>query len=265
MNIVSPQSVYQNTDKSIVNEKGIYDFTRFSKNELNTIASVIKNAESGKYPPRLIGLGLANEAYPIIYKPRYIVHEIIIQKYKYSKNPYDMLAVAAAYSSKGAMFRENAIKYYELYLSKANVIQKERAKKYFFRANEPFFSHHLAELYEQTYQFDKALKYAIFAESKNTSGAPAYPQLISQIYLKTDVAKCIEYLSAILESDKYKSFHKQIEKELERAIKVSEEESPYKPRPYKPSKNKMALEEEISRAASEFLPGGTYYKYISER
>lgn len=103
----------QDSEKSIVATNGKYDMKNFSNHEIDTILNVIENTRH-KYPKRFQGIGLANESWIIKYKPRYILFEIIIQKYSTSINPLDKFAVAMAYSTKGAYFRKDAIKFFEM-------------------------------------------------------------------------------------------------------------------------------------------------------
>ena len=184
--------VGQDSSQSIVKD-GRYDPDQLSPHEEAVIRSVLKNAWSGKYPERFQGLGLANESYSILYKPRYILHEIIVQKYAGSDNPFDMLAVAAAYRTKGASGRGEAIRYYEKWLDSSTKKQREEAAKYLFDAREPFLSLQMAKLYNDENRLDEALKYATAAEKMNTGHAPGFPLLLADIYKKQDIGQCVRY------------------------------------------------------------------------
>ena len=110
---VFPTSIYtQNSSQSITTDDGTYDFERFSENEASTIFDVLKTVQN-KYPYIQRAIGLANESSQILYKPRYVLFEIIIQLYKDSSDKYDNLAVALAYETKGSKFRVSAIKHFE--------------------------------------------------------------------------------------------------------------------------------------------------------
>ena len=68
-------SVYpQNPDDSIVLSTGIYDFQHFSDAELQTVRAVLDTSEN-KYPRKYQGIGLAMEAFSVVYKARYILQD----------------------------------------------------------------------------------------------------------------------------------------------------------------------------------------------
>ena len=58
-------------------------------------------------------MGFANGSYSVIYKPRYVLWEMLVQLYKDSTNPIDKFACALAYEAKGALYRENALQKFE--------------------------------------------------------------------------------------------------------------------------------------------------------
>lgn len=104
---MSDMEWYQDSEQSIVTD-GRYDLKRFSKHEADTVYHVI-NVIREKYPKELRSMGFANESYPIKYKPRYVLWEILVQLYENSSEPIDMFACALAYEAKGALFREKAL------------------------------------------------------------------------------------------------------------------------------------------------------------
>ena len=254
-----PFTIEQDTNQSIV-KNGYYDLTCLSEHEKQVVYTVLKNSHSGKYPKRLYGLGLANESYPIIYKPRYILFDIIIQLYKDSKNPYDLLAVAIAYETKGYYYCQQAIAYYEAFISKANFFQKKKAKECFFEINEPYFSNKMSKLYESVNAFDKALFYAIKSEKNNFENLPHYPKHVAQIYMKIDPLKSVIYLEKIFRSSRYKNHYSVLLPEYEKAKELVNKNYKYKPRASNRSKHSIEFEKSVSNAAREFLPGGKYYK-----
>ena len=225
-----PAVISQSSSDSIITSDGRYDMTRLSAEEERVVRSVIRIAKSGKYPEEAQGIGLANEAYSIIYKPRYILHEIIIQKYADSNNPLDMLAVAAAYKTKGSYGRTQAIRYYELWLSRRDEYYQKIAESFFFDAREPFFSYNLAQLYMQEYRLDEALRFAFIAEQHNTEHAPGFPLLIAEIYRKKDISQCIDYLKKTVSSKEYAFCKAMLELELQKAIELQGKEYVYRPR-----------------------------------
>lgn len=107
-----PESYSQDKSQSIITADNKYDLKRFSLHETSVIQQVVFTVIS-KYPTRFQSLGLANESYVIVYKPRYVLFEIAAIMYENSSKPEDVLAAAYAYSQKGALFRKNAIALYE--------------------------------------------------------------------------------------------------------------------------------------------------------
>lgn len=246
-----PVYVPQNSKNSIVSSDGRYDFDVLSPEELDVIQQVLKNSQRSCYVYH--SLGLLNEAYSIVYKPRYILLEIIIQKYSKSNHPVDALAVAEAYRLKGTMFREAALKYYEFYLKHSPIWTKRKVCGIYTDANEPFLSYHIAELYQSVSRLDDALKFAKRAERNNANHFPAYPALIGSILLKQDSSLAVDYLQQVLQSKHYLSYRAKFQQQLEQAIHAQQTGYKYHPRAYKPSEKALSLEMAIQRQARNFV------------
>lgn len=105
------KTLSQNSDESITKD-GVYDLTRFSKHESDIVQIVLNNVMED-YPPKLRSIGLCNEAHGILYKPRYVLFETIVQVFGDSQYYVDLFAVALAYAEKGSGYREKAIRYFE--------------------------------------------------------------------------------------------------------------------------------------------------------
>lgn len=91
---------------------GFYDMTRFSTQETAKIKETLDFVKNN-YPSHLYSVGLAEHSFGALYKPRYILNEIVVQLFGSSSNAIDMLSVALAYSTKGAAFRSLSIEYFE--------------------------------------------------------------------------------------------------------------------------------------------------------
>lgn len=162
-------------------KNGIYDLKHFSKHEIDTIKQVLNIAKQ-KYPESYRSLGLANESYIIKYKPRYILYEIIILKYSQSYSFVDKFAVALAYESKGAIYRKEAIKYFE------------ESEKYIspkimddFISYMPLHVYTLfAKLYEQERNFDKAIYYTKIAQKYGDPKNPYFDTRINELLQKSE-------------------------------------------------------------------------------
>lgn len=250
--MIHPEVFSQNTNESVTTAAGRYDFTRLSHQEYDIIKSVLTVADSAKYPKKLRGLGLANEAYCITYKPRYILHEIIVQRYATSKNPYDLLAVAAAYKTKGAFGRDRAIEYYEAYLKSANLFQKRTAAIYFPDAAEPFFSYQLSELYEMAYRLPEALSYARRAYAKRLTGAAGYPLRVGSVLQKTDIIECVTFYQRLINSPEYGNCAK-VKSAYDEAVKKEKAGYQYKPRRSKLREQDIQIEADIAKMATQFI------------
>lgn len=246
-----PICIPQNSKNSIVSSDGRYDFDTLSPEEFDVIQQVIENSRRSCYAYH--SLGLLNETYPIVYKPRYILLEVIVQMYSKSNHPVDTLAVAEAYRFKGAMFREAALECYEFYLKHLPIWTKRKVCSIYTDANEPFLSYHIAELYQSVSRLDDALKFARQAEKNNTNHFPAYPALIGSILLKQDPNRAVEYLQQVLQSKHYLCYQAKFQQQLEQAIRAQQTGYKYHHRAYKPNERVLSLEAAIQRQAKNFV------------
>ena len=143
----------QDTNASITKD-GIYDLKNFSKHESDTVKHYYDYVLN-HYPIEYQAMGLANEGYGIKYKPRYIIHEIIIQKYQYSEKPYDKLAVAFAYVTKGGYFVDRALRYYEECMNNISIDIVGR-----FLSFMPLNTYSIiSKLYEHEHKYEQAAYY----------------------------------------------------------------------------------------------------------
>lgn len=141
-----------NVPISVIDENGRYDLKRFSRQEYNVIKSTLSLVDR-KYPPALRSMGLANEAYPIVYKARYVLFDIVIVRHEKSFGPIDRLAVALAYESKGAFFRKEAISYFESAIQHIDMSKMNRFNSYSPMSIYLKFS----EMYEKEHDYKKAI------------------------------------------------------------------------------------------------------------
>ena len=259
---IHPQTVIQNSSESIT-KNGLYDMSKFSKDELDTVISVLCVAYSDKYTEDIRSLGLINEIAPITYKPRYILLEILIKLFDTSKHPYDLLAVAEAYRLKGAAYRAQALDRYEKYLSTSSVIQRQNVNKMFSIFSNLFLYNNLSETYEKEHNLYRALKYAELAENLNTDRLPYYPIHVSKILLKIKPEEAVSYLLRTLETGNYRSVEASLHNALQDAKQKASAGYRYKPRSAKAVEDDFDRETET--AALLFLPGGQYYSLWAKR
>ncbi len=97
----------------VLTSDGRYDLTVFSQGEAQEVIDTINYAKKN-YCENEFALGLYNESYGKVYKPRYVLFEIIIQLYKNSDSNIDKFAVALAYAQQGAAYRKEALRYFEV-------------------------------------------------------------------------------------------------------------------------------------------------------
>lgn len=169
----------QDSDKSIVDDKGTYDLTRFSKHESDTIFYVL-NTVSRKYPQEYQSLGLVNEISAIKYKARYVLFEIVILKYGQSDNPMDKFAVAVAYQSKGAHYRDMAIRYFE---ESIDSLYPAFLQQFVYLMPLGVFNS-FSKLYEQAHDYDKAIYYTREAEKYCSTENSYYDNHVKELLEK---------------------------------------------------------------------------------
>lgn len=145
----------QDSDLSITDTKGGYDYTRFSAHEASIVRAVLRDVKAG-YPQKFRGLYLAANAEPIKYKARPILFECVAMICANAQTPYDCLALARAYTSKGYYYMEQALYWYEQYFTNSNrFVLSKLPLSYYPR----FLYVSVAKLYEEIGDYEKALRY----------------------------------------------------------------------------------------------------------
>lgn len=140
-------------DESILDDNGQYDMKRFSMNEYETIINVINTVKT--YPENIRSICFANEVYPILYKPRYVLTEMIIQIYKDSENYIDKFSCAISYEMQGASKRKLALSKFEKCI---NYIEPEFMNKFIYFSPLNVYMK-FSRLYESEHEYDKAIYY----------------------------------------------------------------------------------------------------------
>lgn len=167
---------HQDSEQSIIAKDGRYDLKRFSKHESDTIYHVV-NVVKEKYPKELRSMGLANESYPIIYKPRYILWEILIQLYKNSNDPIDVFACALAYEAKGALFREKALQKFE---ESIDYITPEFMQQFISYMPLNVYMK-FSRLYENNHEYEKAIFYTELGHKYGDRDNPNFDKRIAEL------------------------------------------------------------------------------------
>lgn len=147
-----PDYYSQDSSKSIVGESGKYDLTRFSQHEADVVRKVL-SVVAEKYPTEYQSLGLVNESYVITYKPRYVLFEIAVIKYKDAQSPYGKFAAAYAFANKGADYRLAALGEFEESIGEISFDVLDE----FVSLNSASICILFSKLYEQEWEFDSAI------------------------------------------------------------------------------------------------------------
>lgn len=176
--IYLPLDIYQDSNQSLVKD-GKYDLTNFSKHELFVIKSVIMDIKK-KYPLELRSMGFANNAEFIIYKPRYVLFEMLIELYKYSNNSIDKFACALAYASKGASFRRDALQKFEESIEYISPLFMQQ-----FLCSMPLNVYtKFSKIYEREHEYEKAILYTKLGKKYGEKGNPNFDMRIKELHEK---------------------------------------------------------------------------------
>lgn len=148
----------------VITSDGRYDLKIFSTSEYRAVLDVINSAKKS-LSSKNFSINLYNLSYGVIYKPRYVLFEIIIQLFADSNDPLDCFAVAMAYSTQGASWRLKAIEYFEKCIDLTDIPSLANIS-----AISPLQLYStLSTLYEKEHIYDKALEYN--AAAMNAPGA----------------------------------------------------------------------------------------------
>ncbi|GAB5081361.1 hypothetical protein Osc1_05340 [Hominimerdicola sp. 21CYCFAH17_S] len=131
--------------------------------------------------------------YAIIGPGRHKLAQKVINKYKDSSKPLDLLGVAYAYMWEGASYRKLSIEYFEKYIESGFRLNTEHTS-----INTWTIYSDMATLYEKEYEFDKAiicLQKCIKIDGKTN---PSDYTRIGDIYVKISVDKAEEYYLSLL-------------------------------------------------------------------
>lgn len=227
---------------------GRYDPSQLTADERDTILAVLHRTEE-KYSPRHRAIGLAVESQPVLYKERYILHDIIILRYNESKKPLDRLAVGLAYSTKGAYYRSQAIDYL------ADAVPKLKRKDFYLLSKSfPLWSIYdkLADLCEGEALLDDALKYSKLAADYRPQKAPIDFLRPGELYRKLDINRCVKYYRALLLSPTAQSYRLLITEKLKRAEELAAKGYIYKPRKRKQPEGDALFDRQVEDAARYF-------------
>lgn len=222
---------------------GGYNFACVTPEENDTIISLLSQANEFPYVQRGIALAFLSEN--TVYKPRYIVNQILIEYSEQTDGKLDKAAGFIAYSRKGSAYREKAIKAFEQLDANMAFPQSVSGLEMYSWSGLYLIA---AELYEKEYQLEKALC-AIDSSQKNGWDKAVCVERHAEILAKIDINQAVEYLQNKIEADPALTILSGVLRELQaKAAKGYK----FKPRKKAPEDN-LNMEQQLRRLAYRYL------------
>lgn len=236
-------SVEENFQSGITPD-GSYDFTILTNDEINCITEKLQEAEE-KFPKEHQAIGLMFLSSIVVYKAGYILPQIVISKYSNSENVLDQLAVALAYSRKGAEFRSRALEHFEKFNLNAihNMPQSNGYPLYTNNTITLIF----ADLYEKEYQFDKALD---MLNKIVTEDDLRTREKIGNLLVKIDINRAVDYFKKLTD---YCPDEFSIADAYKKALEKQQKGYVFKPRKSKPKPEDETINAQIEELAKQFI------------
>ena len=184
---------------------------------------------------RTSAIQLAYNNNSVIGTDRHTNNRYIIDKFKSSNKPLDILAVAISYEREGASYRLQAIEYFERFLSNPVSIPIVPHAYTVYGQPKPMFSYWmiystLGSLYERENNFEQALKYYKLLPKESNYDNPADLTRIGDILLKIDVDKAVAYYKDLKTQPIYKKFAKCFDRAYADVLDKQAKGYKYKPR-----------------------------------
>lgn len=171
---------------------------------------------------------LAYDNTPVIGEQRHINNWNIINNYRQSENPLDILAIAISYEREGAKYRKEAISCYEKFLT--NPTETPILPNRYLEGQKPvrMFSNwqiysSLATLYEKEYEFAKAIKYLKKLPKESGYKNSADYTRVGDVLAKVDINECVSYYENLMTTTTYKKFTSTIDYKYNEALKRQSE------------------------------------------
>lgn len=215
MRILNSILNYQNRSRSSpdinttnIDNKFEYNFDYVTKDEDKQIKTTLKHVKYN-YSITARALGLFYEFSSISSKLSFIFPEIIIIKYKASKNPLDHLAVALAYSRKPSYYRPLAITYFNTYFNNPIKIPTNTYGTPLY--NEWYLHLQLASLYDMEGLYYKSIhEIEKCIEIDKGSRVQEFIQ-IGNLLLKKNAKEAQEYYKNLMKTSQYYKYKKDID------------------------------------------------------
>ena len=227
------------------NETGEYNFKCITEEENQEIIAILK-ATIDEFQEPYIGIGLAFKSEAAVYKPRYILNQIIIEYCSNSYNKFDILAKAIAFSRKSAKYRSLALSEFEKYFSSHEIAEMPQ------KNGLPIYSEYrlfcvMAELYEKEYQFESALyclEQCLSLDSDNLANCERYAKVLSKI----DINKAVVYLEKIISTNDKAHYLSDLLTDFQKKATKG-----YKFKPRNKPTDENNFEEDLIRLAKRYL------------
>lgn len=163
--------------------------------------------------------------YAVIGPERHVIADLVIEIYKNSSNPYDILGVAYAYMWQGAKYREESIQYFEILIENYNLsyIRSESINEWSVYSN-------LADLYEKEYQFEKAIACLYKCIKADNGNNPADYIRIGNILVKVDISQAECFYLKLLNDTSLKKYKRNFAYALNEVLDKKNRGYVFKPR-----------------------------------
>lgn len=199
---------------------GLFDLFKSKKIAIST--SFVRNDKQElKFNENIDALTQVFNAYSFFGEEKHRFNQSIINKYRFSNNSDDLLAVAISYLGEGAQFRKQSIQYFEKYLLYPS------SQKYF---SAWFIYSSLATLYEKEYMFQEALtSLQILAKLDNNSNCADYTRM-GDVLVKIDINKAVQFYEDLKKEDFYNKYKETFDKAYKEVLLKKEKGYKYRPR-----------------------------------
>lgn len=188
------------------NANGIADFKNISDDDKEEVAKLLSLADA-RYADDA-AIGLAFESMPTIGLARHIIDFAIILKCEKSDYINDVVALAIALSREGAYHRKQAIQAFERYFEKepeeADAKECDDGNGVTITLFSDWYLHsELSRLYEQEYDFNKAIEQLKLCIKYSRGNNPADFTRIGDILIKSDIREAERYYDELVKSEYY--------------------------------------------------------------
>lgn len=193
------------------------------KSSINTVSTELKsnNFKTLKFNKNIDALTQTFNAYSYFGEEKHVFNNQIINAFFSSSNSRNELAVAFAYFGEGSKYRNDAIQYFEKYLS--HPVNNQLFSDWIIYST-------LATLHEKEYNFERAIYYLDkLIEIDNDTNIADYTRKGSVI-VKQNINDAINYYEGLKSKKIYKNYRETIDQEYKEVLIKKKNGYVYKPR-----------------------------------